>query len=625
MTKGSGVGRRGVLILLGCAWTVALAAAGPDRPVAWAQVRAPIVGQTPAAPSQRPRLISLDFKDADINNVLRILAEFSGLNIVASEDVKGKVTVKLQNVPWQQALDSVVRAAKLAYVQEGNIIRVDRLANLSAEAEADFRTAQREVELEQRREDAKAQRDDRERARKESEEKADFERRQRLEKADFERRQREREEVAAAQQAVVAAREAEFLARPLVEEIIPLKYAHVGVKRVQQIDFFTDAVTTTEERGIEETIRGAAAPGATGAGLLSPRGQLTVDQRTNSLILRDIPENVAKIKEFIAKMDRAALPVVIEARVVEMSKEDARALGVVWGGAFTPRTGQNSPVIGLRGAAPNPDPDAKPDSVAARFAAPTLTTLATAPFGLALGWLASNLALDIQLQALEGERRARVLSTPSLTTLDNQPGTIASGTKFPIISITVVGGAQQPSITFQDVTTRLQVTPRIIPDTGRLVLSIAVKRETLAGTVQSAGLTAPIVNTRNTVTQAEIPDGGTVVLSGLKEDSVQNDQRGVPWLRKIPLFGWLFKNALDEARRDELVIFLTAKVVQVPGQASVPGAPATGSLPPGPPGPTGQAPAPLRPGPVVSSLPAVTPVAERPARPTYPVSAVGDR
>jgi type II secretory pathway component GspD/PulD (secretin) len=98
-----------------------------------AQLRAPIVAQAAGAP-QRPRLISLDFKDADINNILRILAEFSGLNIVTSDDVKGKVTVKLQNVPWQQALDSVVRAAKLAYVQEGNIIRVDKLENLTKEA-----------------------------------------------------------------------------------------------------------------------------------------------------------------------------------------------------------------------------------------------------------------------------------------------------------------------------------------------------------------------------------------------------------------------------------------------------------------------------------------------------------
>ena len=147
--------RRSVPVLLGCVGWILVAsgtvpAAGVDPGASGrslpetdgrllvAQARVPIVAQATAPPQQRPRLISLDFKDADINNILRILAEFSGLNIVSSDDVKGKVTVKLSNVPWQQALDSVVRAAKLAYVQEGNIIRVDRLDNLTKEAEAGF-------------------------------------------------------------------------------------------------------------------------------------------------------------------------------------------------------------------------------------------------------------------------------------------------------------------------------------------------------------------------------------------------------------------------------------------------------------------------------------------------------
>ncbi len=165
---GSGVARRGVLVLLGCAWSFAFAGAAKGgevagSPVLLAQLRAPIVAQAAGA-QQRPRLISLDFKDADINNILRILAEFSGLNIVTSEQVKGKVTVKLQNVPWQQALDSVVRASRLAYVQEGNIIRVDKLENLTKEAEAAFRAEQREVEISQRRKEADLRLTEQERA-----------------------------------------------------------------------------------------------------------------------------------------------------------------------------------------------------------------------------------------------------------------------------------------------------------------------------------------------------------------------------------------------------------------------------------------------------------------------------
>ena len=160
---GSGVARRAVLVLLGGAFTSVLAGAAWGGEVAGshvlAQLPAPIIAQAAPSDQQRPRLISLDFKDADINNILRILAEFSGLNIVTSEDVKGRVTVKLQNVPWQQALDSVVRAAKLAYVQEGNIIRVDKLENLTKEAEAAFRAEQLESERRRGAELAKQERE----------------------------------------------------------------------------------------------------------------------------------------------------------------------------------------------------------------------------------------------------------------------------------------------------------------------------------------------------------------------------------------------------------------------------------------------------------------------------------
>ncbi|MGH7318047.1 MAG: secretin N-terminal domain-containing protein [Candidatus Rokuibacteriota bacterium] len=606
--------RRGVVLLLGCAWTVAAVGAGASwagdqepagQPVLLAQARAPIVAQQ-QPPRQQPRLISLDFKDADINNVLRILAEFSGLNIVTSEDVKGKVTVKLTNVPWQQALDSVVRAAKLAYVQEGNIIRVDRLENLTKEAEAQFRADQRDVEISQKREEFKVRLEEQERARKAAEEEAEFRRRER----EF-RLEQERQKAAA--EAEKARREAEFLALPLVEEVITLKYAHVGVRRSNTINFLTDAVTTEERKGIEETIRGSGKPGE-GKGLLSPRGELTTDPRTNSLIIRDVPDNLAKIKEFIAKVDRPTPAIQIEARVVEMTKRDSRSLGVIWGGSFTPRTGSNSPVVSVTGAAPGADKASSAVSLPAPAA--SLAGFAANPFGLALGWLASNLALDIQLQALEGEGRARVVSSPSLMTLDNEPATLASGTKFPIISVTVVGGAQQASITFQDVTTRLQVTPRVVAGENKLFLGIAVKRETVADTVTAASLVAPIVTTRNAVTQAEIPDGGTIVLGGLREETQATEQQGIPWLRKIPVLGWLFKNDLTEGLRSELVVFLTAKIVERPGQAAVtpaelPAAPGT----PAPPGPTGEKP--------TSPLPAVSSVAPRPA--PQPLSEVGSR
>ncbi len=557
------------------AWAADPVPAG--QPVLLAQARVPIVAQQ-QPPRQQPRLISLDFKDADINNILRILAEFSGLNIVTSDDVKGKVTVKLQNVPWQQALDSVVRAAKLAYVQEGNIIRVDKLDNLTKEAEAQFKSEQREVEIQQRRKEAEARAAEQERQRK------------------------------------VIEREADFELKPLVEEIIPLKYAHVGTRKVEVLDFISDRPRTEDRKGIEESITGGVKKEANKpAGLLSRRGELTIDQRTNSLIVRDVPDNVAKIKEFLQRLDRPTPAVMIEARIVEINKEDARRLGVVWGGAFTPRAGQNSPIIDVRGGAgPRQsqgagafDPAAAPPSTAANFPAPVASAFPAAGnlFGLTLGWLASNFALDLSLQAMEGDGRARVIASPSLMTLDGEPATIASGQQEPIISITSVAGAQQASVDFKDVTTRLLVTPRVALEDRRLVLNVAVRRSSTVTRIDAPSLSAPVIATRSTVTQVQIPDGGTVVISGLREDTQRGREEGLPWLKNIPVLGWLFKNDLTEASRQELMVFLTAKIVENPGQAAVtpedlPAGPGT------PPAKSGQAPE--TPGPAVSSAPAAT-------------------
>jgi type IV pilus assembly protein PilQ len=577
-------------MLLGCAWTLAVAVTvwgtdrATDQPILLAQARVPVIAQTATQPPrQQPRLISLDFKDADINNILRILAEFSGLNIVSSDDVKGKVTVKLQNVPWQQALDSVVRAAKLGYVQEGNIIRVDKLENLTKEAEAQFKAEQREVEIQQRRKEAELRVAAQEDEKKLADQRRDFE------------------------------------LAPLVEEIIPLKYAHVGIRRVNILNFLTDQVSSEDRHGVEEAITGGVKKeDGKPAGLLSARGQLTVDQRTNTVIVRDVEANVARIKDFIGRLDRPTPAVQIEARVVEITKDDARRLGVVWGGVFTPKAGANSPITTVAGGAGpkvargGDNPTAIPPSTAANFPADPVTAPFTTGnlFGLTFGWLASNLALDISLQAFEGENRVRILSTPSLMTLDNEPATIASGQRIPIISTIVTGGAAQASVTYADVTTRLQVVPRVSAEDGRLVLTIAVKRDTLLSTVTAPSLTAPVIGTRQTITQVRIPDGGTVVLSGLREDQTTGKTEGLPWVKNIPVLGWLFKNELTDAVRSELMVFLTAKVVEGPGEAAVrpqdlpaaPGAPA-------PPGPTGQAPA--------ATLPAVSSAAPAPAvRPT---------
>jgi type IV pilus assembly protein PilQ len=223
---------------------------------------------------------------------------------------------------------------------------------------------------------------------------------------------------------------------------------------------------------------------------------------------------------------------------------------------------------------------------------------------------------------MEGEGRARILSSPSLMTLDNESATIASGEKIPIISTVVTGGAAR-SVDQLTATTRLQVVPRVLAEDRQIVLNLAVKRETLQELVPGQGLLAPRVSTRSTITQVRIPDGGTVVIGGLREDQTRSRNEGLPWLKKIPVLGWLFKNDLIEGSRAELIVFLTAKVIDNPGQAAV--TPDLAPVAPGsplPPGPTGQGPVPAPAKPPVAAV--AGPPASAP-RPTYPVRDVGGR
>jgi type IV pilus assembly protein PilQ len=350
--------------------------------------------------------------------------------------------------------------------------------------------------------------------------------------------------------------------------------------------------------------------------MLSARGQLTIDQRTNSIIVRDTPDYLAKIRDFIDKVDRPSPAVLIEARLVEMTREDARTLGVIWGGAWTPKTGSNGPIVDMRGTVGGPTSSGEAGgfrpSTAAPFPAPLGTLLGAAgatPFGLGIGWLASNFALDIEIQALEGQSRARVLSSPTLMTLENQPATVSSGRDFPVITFQVTqAGLLQPTVEFREIVTRLAVTPRVVGD-GRILLTIAIKDEVQVDTVSNTSVSAPIVAKRNAFTMADVIDGGTVVIAGLRQEFFNNAGTGVPWLSKVPVLGWLFKNDLNETRRRELVVFLTAKVVANPGQAAAP--PSVVPTSPGAPtvpGPSGQAPA-VAPAPGPAALtPAVAPV-----------------
>ncbi len=560
--------------------TAAAPASPPQAAQAPAPAPAPQMAQTPQAPAPQPstptpapparrnKLISMDFKDADINNLLRILAEFSGVNIVSGEDVKAKVTVRLNNVPWDQALDAVVKGAKMAYVREGNIIRVDKLENLSKEAEAQIKLERAAAESELQQAQVRAE----------------------LERI---KHQREQEEARARAEGVKV-REEERQQAPLKEEIIPLKYAHVGTRKVELISFFKDSVREEERKGIEEAVKP----------LLTSRGGVNIDERTNSLIVRDVPDNLDRIKRFIETVDRPVPTIQIDARIVEINRRDALNLGVQWGGVLTPQTGKNSPVVNVQGTQGTSSTSAvnlPPAASLANFGAAAGTGV-----GLAVGVIASNFHLDAALQALEAEGKAEIISRPSIVTLENQPATIASGQNIPVISVLVVGGAQQANVTFRDVTTRIQVIPRTTPD-KKIQLTVGLKKEDLISFVEAAGLKAPQTSKQEVVTNLLMEDGQTGVIGGLQVEKKNRDERRVPFLGRIPILGWLFKNRLDEGEVREMMIFVTARIIEgapksapAPSSGGTPPAsnppteapPAGGQSPSGSPAPSGQTPAP---------------------------------
>ncbi len=578
-------------------------AALPASPPQAAAAPAPQVAQTPQAPAPQPstptpapparrnqaKLISMDFKDADINNLLRILAEFSGVNIVSGEDVKAKVTVRLNNVPWDQALDAVVKGAKMAYVREGNIIRVDKLDNLSKEAEGQIKLEQAEEEFKSRQEERRIQIESQRK-------RAQIEIEGLQKKTDLENRERE------AKTREVEQKQA-FNEAPLAEETIHLKNAHVGTRKVELISFFRDQVREEERKGVEEGVKP----------LLTSRGSVLIDERTNSLTMRDLPDNLERIKKFIETVDRPTPLIQVDARIVQINRSDALTLGVQWGGVFTPDTGRNNPVVNVQGT------QGASSTSALNFPAgsPSNFPLAGGSLGLAVGVIASNFRLDAALQALEAEKKVQIISRPSVVTQENQPATVASGESIPIISVLVTGGAGQPQVSFKDVTTRIQVIPRTTPD-KKIHLRVGLKKEDLIEILQAAGQLAPRTSKQEVVTNLLLEDGQTGVIGGLQVESKTQDERGIPFLKRIPILGWLFKNHLDEGQVQELMIFLTARIIEGPSKGAAPppsgGAPpaigaapssgeTTGSAPPASPEGPAKAPAVALPNPIAPAAP----------------------
>jgi type IV pilus assembly protein PilQ len=415
---------------------------------------------TPGAPGEGPRYtgerISLDFQNADINDILRLIAEVSGLNIIAGGDVQGTVTTRMVDVPWDQALDVILKINGLAQEREGNIIRVAPLGRFVAERQESLK-----------------------------------------------------------------ARQAENQAEPTTTQVVPVNYASV----------------TELQKNLEK--------------LKSDRGLIDLDARTNTMILTDVRKNLDDMLALVERLDRQTPQVMIEGRIVEASRNFTQELGIRFGGQYTAVTDRTFPNrIGIAGAASETPPG--------NFLV-DLPAAVGAGSGGAIGFAlagASSL-LNVELSALERSGQGKTISNPRIATLDNVEAQIQSGVRIPFVTTSAEGTKTE----LVDASLILKVTPHVTPD-GFINLKINVTNNQPNPQLTSGG--QPSISTREANTAMLVRDGDTVVIGGLYRRTFSTSRDGVPWLSNVPVLGWLFRNTEEIDNNEELLIFITPRIIRQP-------------------------------------------------------------
>ncbi len=422
----------------------------------------------PRAPRYRGKKVSFEFKDIDIHNLLRVIAEVSKKNIVVADDVKGTVTIRLRNVPWDQALELILRSKGLGKEELGNIVRVAPLGTLESEAKS-------------------------------------------------------RQEMRKAQQN----------SAPLSVRLIPVNYATAG-----------DMQSRVKE-------------------VLSERGSVTVDTRTNVLIVRDLAEHVSKAQALVRNLDTQTPQVLIESRIVEASTSYTRQLGIQWGGhaQFATTTGNPTGLLfpynaGVAGGSSSEGNAGTADTP--NFAVNLPAAVGTGSGG-ALGFIFGSAggaaALNLRLSALENQGTVKTISAPKVTTLDNNTAKISQGVSIPFSQVSANG----VNTTFVEARLSLEVTPHITQDGSVLM---AIKAENNQPDPSSTGANGqPSIQRKEANTQVLVKDGDTTVIGGIYVRRGATQENGVPFLSKIPVLGYFFKNHSEVDNRQELLIFITPRII----------------------------------------------------------------
>jgi len=416
--------------------------------------------------------ISLEFKEADIRDVFRLIAEVSKLNIIVTEDVKGTVTVRMKNVPWDQALDVLLHTNNLGMVRIGNVVRISPV----------------------------------ERLRKEEKERLEF---------------------------IEETKKKE----PLITRLIPVNYASAS------------------------EISAQIKP------LLTERGTIQVDARTNTIIVKDVKKTVEEAEKLVRTLDLQTPQVLIEARIVEANTNFTKELGVQWGGKFSASPQYGTPTglyfpntIGITGFT---DLTGRPTREVGSAEVPNFVVNLPASVGIGAGGgigftfgsLNNSAILDLRLSAMEAVGEGKVISSPRVVTLDNREAEIKQGISIPFETVSQAGTQTQ----FVDATLSLKVTPHVTAD-RTVIMKIKAEKNAPNTAIRSAG-GVPSIDKKEATTEILVRDGETAVIGGIYTITKSKTLAGIPWFSRIPVIGWLFRKTTYTDETKELIVFITPRVI----------------------------------------------------------------
>jgi len=413
------------------------------------------------------RAISLNFQDISVRTVLQIIADYNGFNLVTSDTVTGNITLRLDGVPWDQALDIILKVRGLDKRMEGNILMVAPSDELAAREARDLQ------------------------------------------------------------------------ARQQVEELAPLYAEYVQINYAKAIEFA--ALIKNDENSI-----------------LSLRGSVSVDERTNTLLIRDTAKSIEDIKRMVSVLDIPVRQVIIESRMVTVKDNMNEELGIRWGVTSTDgQSASSGSIEGLddaNGLTQTPVGTGKIPDIGDRLNVNLPVASPAGSIAFQVARLADGTILDLELSAMEKENKGEIIASPRITTANQREAYIEQGVEIPYQESASSGAT---STQFKKAVLSLTVTPHITPD-DRIILDLVVTQDTVSDVTNGS---APAIDTQRIGTQVLVNNGETIVLGGIYQQQTISSVSKVPVLGDIPYFGWLFRNSTNFNEKKELLIFVTPRIV----------------------------------------------------------------